>query len=139
MMDIKFRGKRKKDGRWVYGYFVKNMKMNEQGTITPVCYITTGEHYYEVDCSTVGLFVGLEDKYHQEIYEGDILNIEAIAYGKGMKAVVFYDNGGFMLRWEDGIISYMQEWADEIIENGEVIGNIYENPELLKEMSEEWK
>jgi len=76
-------------------------------------------------------YTGLKDKNSKEIYEGDIVHVEAVAYGRNMKAVVIWKNGGFMLKWEDEYESYIQDWAKDLAES-EVIGNIYENPELLE-------
>ena len=74
--------------------------------------------------------IDFKDKNGKEIYESDIARVEAVAYGRNMKAVVIWKNGGFMLKWEDEYESYIQDWAKELTES-EVIGNIYENPELF--------
>ncbi|MCD6434532.1 MAG: hypothetical protein J7L14_02890 [Candidatus Diapherotrites archaeon] len=76
-------------------------------------------------------YIGLKDKKGKEIYDGDIVHVEAVAYGRNMNAVVIWKNGGFILKWEDEYESYIQDWAKELAES-EVIGNIYENPELLR-------
>lgn len=131
MREIKFRGKDKRTGKWVYGYFVKTVKMNKQNALIPVCYITTGEHYYEVDCDTVGQYVGHKDNNKREIYEGDIIGFENEAVG--------------VVKWEEFLCRFYieGEWyedlrPDSIKENNYVVlGNIYDNPELLKEVSEE--
>jgi len=79
------------------------------------------------------LMMGIDykDKKGKEIYEGDIVHVEAVAYGININAVIIWKNGGFMLKWVCGYMSYIQYWAKQLTES-EVIGNIYENPELLE-------
>jgi len=67
MRTIKFRGKRIKDGRWVYGY------------LSGACQITTklqsseGNSVHLVKRETIGQFTGLQDVDGKDIYEGDIV------------------------------------------------------------------
>lgn len=78
------------------------------------------------DCALMQ-FTGLKDKNGKEIYEGDILESDNENFATG---VVVYDDGRFAIKKPNGkIISY-----DHTIWTAyEVIGNIYENPELLEE------
>ena len=93
-------------------------------------------NHYDVDTATfvVLQYVGLHDKNGREIYEGDIVK-ETGSYQSGTYHwehiyVVEADapNGGFNLRDVDG------EYEDLFYQVLEVIGNIYENPELIKEV-----
>lgn len=71
-------------------------------------------------------FTGLLDKNGQEIYEGDIV----ICFATGNSPAVVECNapdGGYNLRGRDG--EYIEIFYNEGLK---VIGNIYENPELLK-------
>jgi hypothetical protein len=68
-------------------------------------------------------FTGLHDKSGQEIYEGDILNGST-----GVPLVMAFDD-------KEGIFLACNKFSyisNDMIQNHEIIGNIHENPELLK-------
>ncbi len=72
-------------------------------------------------------FTGLHDKYEKEIWEGDIVKFHA-AMSQPISDV-YWKNGFYMRNWEhleldSTFFKHCKMW--------EVIGNIYENPELLE-------
>lgn len=73
---------------------------------------------------------GLKDKNGKEIFEGDIVDY------KGREAVVKWHGSyaSFIYRFVDGLKERVSEWDPLFLAcyNFEVIGNIYENPELLE-------
>ena len=80
------------------------------------------EHY------TLMQYTGIKDKYGVEIYEGDI-----VTYHPSKMFVVLYQPGSFTAHRikKDGSLQKSGYLLIELT-NLEVIGNIYENPELLK-------
>ena len=129
MREILFRGKRTDNGEWEYGDLWCNpygkrvvcivSPINDQGT--------TGGN--EVDPETVGQYTGLKDKNGRKIFERDIVKrgdrIWIIEYDVKCAQFVmktFTERGVFFIRSFDLIPS---EWC-------EVIGNKFDNPELLE-------
>ncbi len=78
------------------------------------------------------LFTGAEDKYGRDIYEKDI-----VRYSDGYTAVVVWKDTGFGLEFIEEVES-PQTWY--YLPNGnvlEILGNIYENPELIVLLSDD--
>ena len=74
-------------------------------------------------------YTGLKDKNNKEIYEGDIL-----ANGNNEKPYkVIFENGSFRAEFEGDFEEYSFDLIDVVAQGCEVVGNIYENPELIKE------
>jgi uncharacterized phage protein (TIGR01671 family) len=80
-------------------------------------------------------FTGLKDKNGKEIYEGDIVKqlVPALSKESWVGRVMFEPTRGYFLRNENGTWSSLNTVSErEIITEFEVIGNIYESPDLLK-------
>ena len=75
------------------------------------------------DADAVMQFTGLLDKNGKEIYEGDIINVENPLLSNPRPRKVYFDEGSFFA----GVAFH---WL--LPPQLEVIGNIYENPELLE-------
>lgn len=87
--------------------------------------------YYDLMQST-----GLLDKNGKEIFEGDIITDgEDVLDIKRHPTLGFYtvDNGRETFVSDGVDVEYFEEYAEEFSETIEIIGNIYENPELLEE------
>lgn len=128
--EIKFRGKRIDNGEWVYGYLADEDYINDINSIDLSS--------IEVDRGTIGQFTGLFDKNGKEIYEGDIISVN----GKYPKLVKYIDdyacfclanitdlNKKWISPWQQVFPSWWNDFKREI----RVIGNIYDNPDLIKE------
>ena len=127
MRGIKFRGKEILSGKMVYGSYV-----NYYGTH----YISPENDFpsFEIDPETVGQFTGIKDTNGKEIYEGDILKFETVVLisktlgeiKEVAYAVVKWAHQGFAL---DCVSEVRLRTLS--IDSGEVVGNIFENPELI--------
>ena len=131
MREIKFRGQRVDNKEWIYGSLV--ITPNEHYAI--VIYSKLGEHmhpiFYEVLPETVGQFIGLKDKNEKEIYRGDICSMSKKI---DMKIIVDYKDAGF--GWSDkynNLAFRGHGYLTEILKAIEVIGNKFDNPEILEE------
>ena len=143
MRQIKFRGKCVADskyaGQWVYGGYSEppeDSKRNE-GLITDYLGGSCTCKYHVIT-KTVGQFTGLHDSIGREIYEGDIIR-SFDSKGEPIIHYLLYDNeeAGFVAvlkgraKGDFGYGRCYQQWITEC--EKEVIGNIHDNPELLKQ------
>lgn len=139
MRKIKFRGKEIDTKEWVYGGVVH--QTDYYGNKCDKYFIIDGESTYDyemgenqlVDGNTVGQFTGLRDKNGKEIYEGDIVEFEyKSTHSKGIAKIEYA-----LYKWKYNGCYYNQNiavWLD-ICDTDvvfEVIGNIWDNPELLR-------
>lgn len=150
MREIKFRGKSKTDNMWCYGsYIFTDDNRNNPFRTSPFKESHKIVFWYggdwnlggwideEVIPETIGQYTGLKDKDGKEIYEGDILTwsengitsnplvVEfkhgAFGYTYSYDFISFSGNSNFMFNQFDTDVRF------------EVIGNIHDNTELIKE------
>ena len=153
MREIKFRGKSTTSGKWVHGMLttlkdlgaqmqdmiiIKKEGVFNEGSASP--FFMEWDYIHK---DTVGQFTGLKDKSGKEIYEGDIISVN----GKYPKLIRYIDEwASFCLAnltdldcdlktryWQQVSPCWWTDYKREI----KVIGNVYDNPELLKGGSNE--
>ena len=130
LREILFRGKCKNDNKWLYGFPYVTRKYAVK--INWYCSEFGSMRTDEVDPETVGQFTGLTDKNGVRIFEGDIVE----CWSEGVKA------RGTVQQRIDGLWIIYPAWQKHIMwglcpdNDGhttvEVIGNLHDNPELLK-------
>ena len=139
MREILFRGKRLDTGEWVYGYYCKHIErqvcpIGDELKPEDIAHLIINDGFadwnmprslqgYDVDPVTVGQYTGLKDKNGVEIYEGDIVQNEL-----GEVFLVEYVRFGYVLKQTGEPWCKFPYEYDEY----EVIGNIYDNPDLLE-------
>lgn len=136
MREIKFRGKCKDTGVWLYGALVDHLWTYSELSKTPgqpvVDIITSGEaqdwagvEYLAgtVFAESVGQFTGLKDKKGIDIYEQDIVRDEHTVFE------IYWLKGRFDFRRISG--AFQHPYFGDNCGRMEVIGNVFEHPHLL--------
>lgn len=129
--EIKFRSKSISTGKWLYGCLLKNEE-GKFAVVKPFKVNMDNEcSCCEVDEETICQYTGLHDKNSKEIYEGDIV-LQQGYNGKKMPMVVRFENGAFIVGYHKG--SSTRKTPMLVSSKCEVIGNIYDNKDLLNEI-----
>lgn len=142
MREIKVRGYSSeeliKESQWIEGYGVTTIEYTD-GTETTHIFTPYGD--YRVEKESVGQYTGRKDENRKEIYEGDIVKFldEVTVKEEGyLDRTSVVEKIGVVV-WDNEELGYNVEVTGEneyyylcCCEDVEVIGNIYENPELLK-------
>lgn len=138
---IEFRGKRLDNDEWLYG----DLMHDDQGG----CYIYPLDSLglfaeNKVDNDTVGQFTGMSDRHGNKVFEGDIVRKRDLTFKTELVGVVVYNSaiGCFRIHSErNGTTTRSGFEMSDVYEDGqctvpvkydyEVIGNVYDNSELL--------
>lgn len=125
MREIKFRGKRIDTGKWVYG----SLLQRKDGDATICANESENNNVlikHDVNPDTVGQYTGLKDRNGKEIYEGDIIS------GSNGSINCYPWPFTLLIKWDDTTCGFTTpKWGYmDRTHYYEVIGNIYDNPEL---------
>lgn len=143
--EIEFRIKNELTGKWHYGspLFYDDGSFNFFDKELLSKYGLDAYSYIVFDEDTLGQYTGLKDKNGTKIFEGDVFEDEK----DEIRGIVVFENGSFRIKWfglqttlyeygyDDGGFGEVEcETFDMYnIDQMEVIGNIYDNPELLQQ------
>jgi uncharacterized phage protein (TIGR01671 family) len=139
MREILYRGKRKDNGEWVYGYYLPYHAVKDTNgkDVFAQIFVEPDEKHPKgwaiVTAETVGQYTGLKDKNGAKIFEGDIVKYYGIC--KTIIGVVKICEEDF-----SGLYGVCEAFTDgsgtSLLKakiDCQVVGNIYDTPELLKQ------
>lgn len=110
---------------WIYGFYLKRGTYGDPGPQAHIFVYENGYEGYRVEAETIGQFTGLLDKDGREIYEDDI-----ISFDDGNIGIVEFTRGCFVVKYgKENVTRSLYEihnWS-----NVKILGNRFENPELL--------
>lgn len=158
--EIKFRGKRADTGEWIYGSLLNDKTLDEGDISSYAIWSNEGDgNWFDVEPDSICQFTGLTDKNGVEIYEGDVLKERYYPLG-APESVEYYKIGVVM--WPNGVMWKLDglnvldkekaperysdkkerykhptqgyDWVNYQVwfHRSEVIGNIFENPEMIE-------
>lgn len=137
MREILFRAKGESNGEWVYGNYCAAEYLTNEGMEHFIIEAPRNGVSAKIITETLGQYIGVEDKNGKKVFEGDILS-----YTPRPNCTIFYKvawqqewSRFALVQWSTHKYqSY--EWAEfsKVKYCCEVIGNIYDNPDLLESL-----
>lgn len=144
MREILFKAKRIDNGEWVEGCYVTSDGKSFICMDIVEHYCVIALRWFEIDPETLCQFTGLCDKKGKKIWENDILmaHLDESYPDDVTYKTVEWGVAGWVAHETSSIDreygSVDREYLDEFdLEHFEVVGNIFDNPELLQEESDE--
>lgn len=152
MREIELRGKSLVTNNWVYGnYIIDKWGDSNNEIIYGILQDRTAPDYLKnwipvrVNPNTVGQYTGLKDKNDKKVFEGDVIRMHYFFDNYDPSSLGAFEDeaeiigivkcelldGFYVETVDDHSICYLQ-WVEEPVEELEVLGNIYDNPELLE-------
>lgn len=133
MREILFKAKRRDNGEWVEGYYVKVEKLNGEGDEHYIVEYKAVGTQYLIDPNTLSQYAGRKDTNGTKIWENSIVkqsSVSPLGWHRERHSKVSFDKEGYwMLTTEYGDGYWIGDFEDEQLE---VIGNIFDNPELME-------
>ena len=146
MREILFKAKRKDNGEWVEGYYIYHIKRtpcpigdsvkpeDEQHVIMCDGFsdwnMPRNTVHFDIDPETICQYTGLKDKNGKRIWENDIVKDELVSL---FGTVIWIQDGSDYVGWflYDEYIGCPKIMSKKMWNDCEVLGNIFDNPELL--------
>jgi len=128
MREILFRGRCEASGEWLEGDLVNNA-YDGSGMTMRMGIQKPGYYPRKVITETVGQFTGLKDKDDKRIFEGDVL---VTLWGDECNGVVEYSGTYGMYEYVCKSRNFKYDFVSTQSDEYKIIGNIHENPELIK-------
>ena len=133
MREILFKAKRKGTGEWIEGFYCKyGHTKKEKHYIVPS--YASDLYAFEIDAETIFQYTGLTDKNGNKIWENDIVRYtDEIINKEKVDLIEFNETHASFVRLHKSQMGLQYLYINEGIANKcEVIGNIFDNPELLE-------
>lgn len=127
MREIKFRGFSKETNRWYHGFGGFLNEYTKESSYEDDFTLLTESGPVVVVPESVGEYTGLKEMNGKEIYEEDILTSGYENY-----KVEFFEGAFNLVSSENELIDFAEFIATELVVELTILGNIYENPDLLE-------